>query len=168
MEHFGDIASLGLDELREALRIERTKRLELEQDCDLLSLENVRLNSELAKLQENLKGFTLDQSGKPVASVRDEEYESLLVEGDGKFATQQQTMISSACGGKNVTCAVFLFHDSGSTHVVCGGADNSLRVYNHQTGEQRWLMMLSAPVLSMDACGVLIACSCMDGSHYVV
>jgi hypothetical protein len=90
--------------------------------------------------------------------------ELFIIEGDGSFVKVEKLKVTDACGSTNVICVCFGILES-SEIIVCGGADKYVRGFSKTNGNELFSLELSAPVLSLDSFGTLIAASCMDGSH---
>jgi hypothetical protein len=181
-----EIATLRVDVLRE-----RCRRQELEEECDLLASEVQRLNRELAALKAvgqqkttttaNVSKNSTSDSGNAinhsnasnpasaVGGITDDYWQELLDEGDGRYCAKQQLQVDRASGGKNCISTGFVVFGGGVPDgIVSGGADNELHLFSAADGSELWHHNMSAPVLSIDTNQTLVACSCMDGSHWVV
>jgi WD40 repeat protein len=154
---------LQLEALRLDLERERSKRLALEDECDLLAVANQDLQAEVLQLKSTMPTNTVfNQPERAVATV--------FIEGDGDYVKSAALTVSSACGGMNVLSVCFCRYstNNNSTHeeiIVCGGGDKRVYGYSQTTQTQIFCVELSAPVLSLDACGSFLAASTMDGSH---
>lgn len=155
--------------LQQALKEEIAKRIQLEDECDLLAVENVRLNEEVAQLKSKLHGSI--QHIVPLAGESDRVSTAVVWTSDGgdeDYPNTETMCIMNACNGKNVLSVSFCYNgDDEIEKIAAGGADNSLNIYD-LTGSKISTYVLSAPVLSIDSYGEYLACSLMDGAHAVV
>jgi hypothetical protein len=179
-EEFDDI-----NRLREAYRNERSSRLKLEEECDLLAEENIRLNREIVKLKALLLSSSIPSSSSDPrdassrhpdivhSSITGSAAAEVLVrrDGDGLFANRILTRIPRACGDKNVLSASFLINQHAVANqdiVVCGGVDGNLSLYDADSSTLLRQFMIGAPVLTLSIWETRIAASMMDGSVAIV
>jgi hypothetical protein len=179
------MSSDDIETLRAAYEREHELRLQLEDDCDLLALENERLRGELAALLDGKEmiddTISAATSAAAAASSKDAEGYALVrrdqapmvdtfVDGDGCFAKSLRLQVADACGGRNAICTTFShFAESQGTDIlICGGVDNCLSGYDGEDGQKLFSYPLSSPVLALDSFGHMVACSMMDGGHAVV
>jgi hypothetical protein len=174
--------ALDIDQVRQQLQDERARRIQLEEECDLLSIEVVRLNAELQEYKDAYPhgpgGVAIDPTGisdvdgskDRRSSIKNEDsWMELLEDGDGKYCNKLLLSVKDACGGKNCICAGFVvFGSSFPDAVVSGGADNTIRLFSSVDGGELWTFTASAPVLCIDCQGCNVVASCMDGAHYIV
>ena len=168
-----------IEQLKAQLEAERIAREKLEEECDLLAEDNVRLRSlaQSAPPAPSSSAVTASTSASdiPVGSMSG--HDSIPVEldvfseGDGDYAYQIKKSIANASGGKNVlSTAIFVSNpqlDYGDL-VFCGGVDATLRAYDAATGVELFKEPQTAPVLSIDCSTTHVACGNMDGSHTVI
>mmetsp|Transcript_28159 Transcript_28159/g.40092 ORF Transcript_28159/g.40092 Transcript_28159/m.40092 type:complete len:431 (+) Transcript_28159:27-1319(+) len=154
-----------LEQLRNELRLEKQKSAQLEDECDALA-------SEILRLQEELKSKSYGQRESEISSVPVMETLEVFIEGDGNYTKKKFCQIQNACEGKNVICVAFLKSATAigeeSTYVLCGGVDSNLNCYQCIGGEKLFTIKLSSPLLALDVKDYLIACSMMDGTVAVV
>lgn len=163
---------LSYEQLEALYQQEKLARLQLENDCDLLALENLRLSEELKKLQR-LNSMSQPSHEKHLSASDAALVDQVLVEedGDGLFANVVESIVCKACDGKNVLSVAFSNDD-----LVCGGTDNSVSIYswNGNIYFCKSKVSLSAPVLALSICNdsnngmQLIAAAAMDGSMTLV
>jgi hypothetical protein len=166
--------------LRSELEEERRIRLQLEEELDLLALDNERLREEVETLRRS-SSHANSAAGKPVDSsgslailaqtVDDIDWKDILAEGDKLYPNSISLKIDNACGGMNAVASCFcnIGSDNSLSAVACGGVDKILRVYDRADSSKALISVpLSAPILSLDACGQHLACSLMDGGCVVV
>jgi hypothetical protein len=173
-------------QLQDDLQAERVKCARLESELDDLAFDNERMRGlltaagiEKLRVDPAVSDVMIETTEIPSESDGFE----LLEDGDSNFPQNPLTKIENACGGMNVICALFLdtnlpFYSTQGELIVCGGVDKTLRIYDvpcrereHAKGNISILVIaitLSAPILAIDVCGGLIACSLMDGGHAVV
>ena len=160
--------------LRLLLAKERSHRLEVEDERDILMAENHRLTQALERAERNK---TIQPSGlKSSEDVHnndnhDDDGNSILVSGgDPLLANHVDSValrVENACDGKNVLSVAFLESELGDM-LLCGGADGKLTAYSSSSGAKLLEFNLSAPVLSIHTWKHHIACGMMDGSHATV
>ena len=150
---------------------ERELRTALEGECDVLAQTNVQLERELSRFR------TAAVEASPLGSVtslevQDVSVSELVFDGDGRFATKVKRRIEHACGGMSVLAVTFCRGgELGNCYkelLACGGSDNSVSIYDPQSGERLDCFTLTAPVLMLDAVDCLVAASLMDGSVVVI
>mmetsp|Transcript_6124 Transcript_6124/g.9241 ORF Transcript_6124/g.9241 Transcript_6124/m.9241 type:complete len:427 (-) Transcript_6124:31-1311(-) len=154
-----------ITELEEALKKEKKRYTDLEDEADLLACENERL-------RQLLTANGIDPSGAPSTVVIENKAaapvsEVIIPEGDGRYASVNHLRIDNASNGLNVLCSAYCNLGGGEV-VACGGVDKSLRVYDAVTGLPVFQHEFSAPLLAMAVNGTLVACSMMDGGLAVV
>lgn len=152
---------------------EHTKRLQLEEECDLLALENVRLREENSLLKHQLgiqvRLNTLTETIETINITSSSAIinNDFLEEGDDLHPNHAFKTINNACHGKN--CIAVTYCCDGK-YVLCAGGDNSLHLYS--TGETEsvvmWTYKLSAPATSLQSYGSYVACALFDGSLTMV
>lgn len=177
MEEAEELCRLRLEVVEE-----RARRVELEEENDLLALANVQLQNELAVFRKASGGrgpAGLSAAGfrTSAAGVAGDDGEAgnngndggvplLGFDGDGRFANQAKCVIDNACGSMNVLSVSFCNASSSADAaelVACGGTDNCVSVYDIETAAQVSKFSLTAPILMLDSFGCLLACSMMDG-----
>ncbi len=197
-EQLQAIDSLDIEELRKFARKvadayfhEKDRKIALDEECDLLAWEIERLKGEVHRLeQSNIKTHVSSAASAaaaagPASAVTAAEI--FFREGDGKYPSTLAKTFSDACGGKNVIATAFC--DTSKLPSVpgldsydlllCGGVDAMLYGYIYQsngshdsaagTGDRTLFQIaMNSPILSIDTCGPLVACSAMDGSHMIV
>lgn len=151
--------------LRERLERETNRRIELEDECDLLATENERLRGIL-----HLHG--LSEKPQPLHVDPSREIDGLLMTGDSGYAKREILKKVEAAGNGNVLSVGLLGNDDNFS-ICTGGVDKQLRFYDIAIDSdldysiaETHRVPVSAPILSIDStkCGNLIACSLMDGS----
>lgn len=172
-----------LARLRLEVEEERARRVELEDENDLLAMANVQLQNELAVFRKAGGGGSAGMSAAgfrasatvagddEVGSGNDGGVPLLGFDGDGRFANQAKCVIDNACGSMNVLSVSFCNGCSSADAaevVACGGTDNCVSVYDIETGAQISKFPLTAPVLMIDSFGCLLACSMMDGGVAII
>ena len=158
------------DQLRADLSKERELRLKLEDDCDLLALENIRLRGELETLRASIKTnnpeLNLENDVELVKSNNElaNNDNDFLIEGDGLYPDTVVKTITNACNSKNITTLAFCYNFS---YIICGGADNSIHVYSI-SGDYHWTDLFSSPATRMASFDNYTACSLLDGTTLLV
>ena len=157
------------------LESERAKRLQLEEECDLLALENVRLREENSQLKQQLgiqiRLNTLTESVENITisnSNNSNHNGDFLEEGDDQYPNRIYKTISNACNGKN--CIAVTYCCDGK-YLLCAGGDNSVSLYNTTSETSTsavWIHKLSAPATSLQSFSSYVACSLFDGSLTLV
>eukprot|EP01041_Mallomonas_annulata_P004261 gene4261-8482_t len=160
---------LLVSQLREELEREKLSRTKLEEECDLLSIENERLNKVIIASNGNLSSQSQQQPtpSQMLNSVSDSESD-ILRNGDGMYANIILSRIENVCSGLNATCTAFCEIDTDTTIAIVGGTDKFVRAYNLETKNEIFGLSFSAPVLAINTFKNFIACSMMDGSHSII
>jgi hypothetical protein len=167
---------------------EQLKRRQVEEECDLLATENMRLLGELHQYQKlhvprqassgckeaNAGGDDADGGSSSLSKEADcaVDWTTLLQEGDSLYANEEILRITNPCGGRLVTCMQFLPGTVNGLEdcFAIGGADNSLLVYT-LGGEVVWKHSFTSPLLALDSASHAdagLACSFMDGGVAIV
>lgn len=150
---------------------ERAKRLQLEEECDLLALDNVRLREENEQLKKQLtiqlRLNTLTEGVENITIANNSSLGDFVEDGDDLYPNRVLRTISNACDGKNVIAVTYC---CGGKYVLCAGGDNSVHLYNASNVEAPvvWTQKLSAPATCLEPFGSLVVCSLFDGSLVLV
>ncbi len=175
--------------LRQAYERERTRRLELEEECDLLALTITDLQAQLQ--QYTGKGVTQMNKTPETKKTADsnkslERCEGISVDrfdpSTTHYADSPARTIPAACGNKNVLCAEFLIlsdtADIPYDIIVCGGVDMRVSLYliNDEPCSQSSTdshtpiasYATGGPVLAISINKSRLAVGCMDGSYMMV
>jgi hypothetical protein len=145
---------------------ERLKRMQLEDECDLLSLENIRLQSELAELKSKQSSETpaLTNISEFNSNGTVESYSDLLLDGDQIYTKTCEAVIRDACDGKNVISLHFCNYNE---FILCAGSNNGLYLYS-TSGQLQWTQIFSSPAISIHSFKNYTCCSLLDGSTLLV
>ena len=135
-------------------------RRKLEDECDLLASDNVRLTSEMENLRQSL---SIPLSTVSALDAVDIDVD-ILVDGGSHYPNHPNKIISGACDKKNVISVQSCNEFSG---ILCAGADNSIFCYS-LSGERTWSSKLSAPITSIVSFRQLSICGCFDGTITMV
>ena len=158
---------------------EKNIRLQLEQDCDLLSLENIRLNEEVNRLKDKISITKFQQLNIPSHHDDNVDGQKDMIECQvelvlpssniSNLPSSSTVTINNACNKTNVICSCFCNNDE---FILCAGADNSINLYsinsNQDMMERKWTSKLSAPVTSMASSNQITVCGMLDGSFALV
>ena len=162
-----------VERLRSELALERELRTALEGECDVLAQTNVQLERELSRFRTAaVECAPLGSELETSLELRNVSVSELAFDGDGRFANKVKRRIEHACGGMSVLAVTFCrggeLGNSEKELLACGGSDNSVSIYDPQTGERLDCFALTAPVLMLDAVDCLLAASLMDGSVVII
>lgn len=156
-------------ELRRLLDIEKSYRLEVEEERNFLLKDNEFLRQQLATLKVHVPTHVTQAVVHNHADVT-----SIVISPRFEAMDRIVTHVKDASGGKNVICCAFatiplddVSHATPNDLVLCGGVDNSVSVYKIN-GELMQKLPMPAPVISMDTVNDSVACGMMDGSHAIV
>ena len=144
------------------LESEKHQRIKLEEECDLLAMDNMRLREELQRMKiSHPDPKKSDQHGLIL---------NVFTDGDGLYANYSTNHIYQATSDKNVLSVGIITSDEGSNAdiIVCGGVDNQLTLYDYQSCVKIGFVETLGPVLFIDIFQSYIAASMMDGSHIIV
>ena len=159
-----------IERLKLELNEEKKRRLQLEEECDLLATYNEKLASDL-----EMKNKSINSTGEANGSTAtiDGCLEDVFLVESGVDLSQITNFISqqiaNACEGHNVV-SVGILSSQGSDDaiILAGGANNRVYAYNMKTSSQILRKDLSAPPLGIEVFDNFIAISGMDGSMTVV
>jgi len=183
MEFLEQLEIMSKEEIITLLESERSKRIALEEECDLLAMENHILRSENQKLKE--LGLIQSQQKGTIDSVNNDSknnndikerdlYEELIEEGNECYVKDKYLEISNACSGMNVIAISFgNLNNNDNNIIICGGTDKKISIYT-LLGEFIKSYTLTAPILCMDSLlpspslSSLIAVGLMDGKHIII
>lgn len=165
---------------------EKTIRYQLEQDCDLLAVENLRLQNEVQELNLKLSLATpvtnkMEVPNKCDSSNGNDNINLCQIEMPDMLLNLPcipSITIKNACNQKNLLSVCLC---NNNQCIIACGADNSINVYkdldtiimngsNSQSyeGKPCWTHKLNAPVTSMSSFKCLTLCGTFDGSIAVV
>lgn len=152
-----------LDEVvdyKAAYEEEYSRRIQLEEDCELLACENLRLLEEVERLRKKVP---------PELKLSKELLSENFQLGDGKFANNEIQLVANACGGKNVIVTEFVnCSKSQQPLIVCGGADSKFYILDELSGVCLAEHLLPSPLLSIAVFGSLVVTGMMDGHVAIV
>jgi hypothetical protein len=139
---------------QEIYEAERNRRLQLEEECDLLSKEVVRLTEIIDELS----------NAKPPKTEREDVG---WIDGDCLYPNSIEKVFPNACNGKNVIAVNFGFFEQ---VLVSAGSDNSLHIYDLRNFDElcHWTQLFSSPVTCINSFSNITACSLVDGTLLLV
>lgn len=167
-------ASVDTIDYKAEFERERLKRLQLEEECDLLSWDNVRLREENEELKKQIANTSIPSQTRNITEglesitlSEDPKLHDFLEDGDNMFPNKVLKSIKNACNGKNVIAIAYCCDGK---YILCAGADNSIHLYSASDldNPESWSRSLSAPATSIQSFGALTACTLFDGSLVLV
>lgn len=186
-----------INALKKAYERERNRRLELEDECDMLAQTVLDLQSkfsEYAQKSTSAPALAPESLERTANDIIRKTTEAISVDiydpSTAQYADKLLYTIPAACGSKNALCANFLMIFDRNTDdntqipfpyyiIACGGVDMCVSLYLISNVSFQGLSQVNSsqpiasypttgPVLSLSSFKSRLAVGCMDGSFVMV